>query len=144
MNNAVKEEHWLETYRSLITLSLEGFRYLALINGGAVVALLAYLGDAGGRLAPRLGCAFLGFLAGLALCGLGLFAGYVTQLWLLSEGGSVREFYKSHRLPLYLGMVLYLASIAAFSVGSWSAVSAFEVADAAQQAPSADAATPRS
>lgn len=37
--------HWLETYKSLITLSIEGFKFSALANGGSAVALLAYLGN---------------------------------------------------------------------------------------------------
>lgn len=33
----------METYKSIITLSIEGFKFAALANGGAAVALLAYL-----------------------------------------------------------------------------------------------------
>lgn len=39
------EEHALETYKSLITVSMEGLKTLLLINGGAVVAMLAFLGQ---------------------------------------------------------------------------------------------------
>lgn len=39
------EQHAAETYRSLIAVSVEGFKTLLLINGGAVVAILAYLGQ---------------------------------------------------------------------------------------------------
>ena len=48
-------EHTSETYRSLISISMEGLKTLLLINGGAVVALLAYLGQSpqGPRLAPH-------------------------------------------------------------------------------------------
>jgi hypothetical protein len=37
--------HYTETYKSLITLSVEGFKFCALANGGAAVALLACLGN---------------------------------------------------------------------------------------------------
>ena len=38
-------DYWLETYKSLITLSIERFKFSAFANGGAAVALLAYLGN---------------------------------------------------------------------------------------------------
>lgn len=38
------EQHAVETYKSLIAISTEGFRALQLLNGGAIVALLTYLG----------------------------------------------------------------------------------------------------
>jgi hypothetical protein len=37
--------HIRETFRGLITISVEVVKMLALINGGAAVALLAYLGS---------------------------------------------------------------------------------------------------
>jgi hypothetical protein len=40
---------WLETYKSLISLSTEGFKFCALANGGAAVAILAYLGNVAAR-----------------------------------------------------------------------------------------------
>ena len=39
----LQKEHALETYRSLISISLAGLKTLLLVNGGAVVALLTYL-----------------------------------------------------------------------------------------------------
>jgi hypothetical protein len=52
----LQKEHALETYRSLIAISLAGLKTLMLINGGAVVALLAYLGQSpqGPSLAPHI------------------------------------------------------------------------------------------
>jgi hypothetical protein len=39
------EWHMTETFKGLITLSVELAKMLALVNGGAAVALLAYLGN---------------------------------------------------------------------------------------------------
>jgi len=39
------EEHALETYKSLIGFGTEGLKAMQLLNGGAIVALLAYLGQ---------------------------------------------------------------------------------------------------
>jgi hypothetical protein len=40
-----QDEHALETFKSLITVSVEGLKTLLLINGGAIVALLAFIGQ---------------------------------------------------------------------------------------------------
>lgn len=117
-----EQEHFLETYRSLITVSLEGFRYLALVNGGAVVAVIAYLGGAD-KPAPDLKGAMLGFIVGLVSCGLALLFAYLTQLRLLNEIGR-EKVATMHTVPLNLAIVLYAVSLAAFSFGAWSAVSA--------------------
>lgn len=42
MATDISNQHWIETYKSLITLAVEGFKFAALANGGAAVALLAY------------------------------------------------------------------------------------------------------
>jgi hypothetical protein len=37
--------HLTETYKSLITLTVEALKMLALINGGAAIAILTYVGN---------------------------------------------------------------------------------------------------
>jgi hypothetical protein len=46
--------HPEETFKSLIAISLELLKMLALVNGGAAVALLAYLGNLASRARLRL------------------------------------------------------------------------------------------
>ena len=123
----VQSEHWLETYRSLIAISTEGFRFSALINGGAAVAILAYLGEvsSGSNTAPDMRCAVGAFLGGLLLCGTSLVFAYVTQLKLLNELREGKPPIIHHGLLLWLSVALFLASLVAFGVGSWSAVGAF-------------------
>jgi hypothetical protein len=41
--------HLEETYKGLIPLSIEAIKMLALVNGGAAVAILAYLGNIAGH-----------------------------------------------------------------------------------------------
>jgi hypothetical protein len=41
--------HLEETYKALIPLSIEAIKMLALVNGGAAVAILAYLGNIAGH-----------------------------------------------------------------------------------------------
>lgn len=43
---SIEDDHALETYKSLISFGTEALKALQLLNGGAIVALLAYLGQA--------------------------------------------------------------------------------------------------
>ena len=75
-------DHWLETYKSLITLSIECFKFSALANGGAAVALLAYLGNIASAtcFAPDMRYPMLAFLIGLTLCGFAMLFGYINAV----------------------------------------------------------------
>ncbi|CAN7777874.1 hypothetical protein LJR290_007917 [Variovorax sp. LjRoot290] len=113
-----------ETYKSLITLSVEGFKFAALTNGGAAVALLSYLGNIAskGAAAPDMRMPMGFFLAGLVCCGIAMFYAYLTQLTLFNEmhvGTSKHAFY------LRASMVLLATSLGCFAVGSWTAVQRF-------------------
>lgn len=124
----IQREHAIETFKSLIQISLAGLKLLALLNGGAAVALLAYLGNVAGKgLSPAdmrlpMGC----YLAGLLFCGLAFTSSYLTQFWLYNESmeqpvpGSV-----SHQFWLWSGMTLALLSLAAFGLGSYLAAVRF-------------------
>ena len=120
-------DHWLETYKSLITLSIESFKFSALANGGAAVALLAYLGNIAGKTtsAADMRCPMLAFLTGITLCGFAMLFGYLTQLKLLNEIGRTERFAIRHSLFLWLAITFFAASIIAFGVGSWQAVIRF-------------------
>ena len=122
------QEHWIETYKSLITISGEAFKFSALINGGAAVAILAYLGNVAGKTAvPDMRGAMLPFLAGVVLCGLGWSAAYLTQYTLFNEErpNSPRLAAQSHKKYLWAAAILYLASLVTFCVGAWEAVTSF-------------------
>ena len=125
MTKDITGDHWLETYKSLIALSIEGFKFAALANGGAVVALLAYLGNVAGKsiTLPDMRCPMAAFLAGLVACGLAMLVAYLTQLALLNEGAERRT--ASHKLFLGAAIVLYICSLVAFGIGSWQAVIRF-------------------
>ena len=76
-----EKEHRIETFKSLIQISLAGLKLLALFNGGGAVALLAYLGNVAGKgfqppdMRLPLGC----YVAGLLFCGLAFAMSYLTQ-----------------------------------------------------------------
>jgi hypothetical protein len=125
MNMEAVQQHWLETYKSLITLSIEGFKFSALANGGAAVAMLAYLGNVAGSKClhpPDMRIPMGAFLAGLAACGFAMLFAYLTQLKLLNEGNSPRPPVLRHTWFLWTAIGLFATSLAAFGVGSWQAV----------------------
>jgi uncharacterized membrane protein YidH (DUF202 family) len=127
-DNTQQQQHWLETYKSLIALSIEGFKFCALVNGGAAVAVLAYLGSIAGSKcvrAPDMRVPMGAFLLGLTACGLAMVFAYLTQLRLLNE---TRQGYNSrpaHTIALWIAVALTVVSLAAFAVGSWQAVIRF-------------------
>ncbi|PKO24812.1 MAG: hypothetical protein CVU35_07405 [Betaproteobacteria bacterium HGW-Betaproteobacteria-8] len=128
MTENQSEVHWMETYKSLITLSIEAFRFSALANGGAAVALLAYLGSVASSsdsVVINLSCPMLAYISGLVLCGLAVLFGYLTQLKLLNEIGRSQRLVVKHTWYLWAAIVFYLASLIAFAWGSYLAVLQF-------------------
>lgn len=124
---AQHDTHLAETYKSMIALSIEGFKFSALANGGACVALLAYLGNVAskGATAPDMRLPMGSFLAGLVLCGCAMLCAYLTQFQLFREerGGYPKA--RTHSRFLWLSVTFYAASIGAFATGSWLAVLRF-------------------
>lgn len=83
----ITNQQWLETYKSLVTLSIEGFKFSALANGGVTIALLAYIGNVAGKGAPvpDMRCPVTAFLTGLVFCGFAMLCAYLTQPKLFGE-----------------------------------------------------------
>jgi ABC-type sugar transport system permease subunit len=81
--------HPEETYKSLITIAIEVLKTLALVNGGAAVAILAYLGNLTSReparSLPNMTWALVSFALGLFLTVLAFIVAYLTQLQLYNE-----------------------------------------------------------
>lgn len=121
-------ERLTESYKALVTLSVEAFRYLALINGGAVVALLAYLGNVEGNNVPDLGTALLWFIGGLVACGIAMAFAYFTQLRLFNDLLLTGKFSTGHKATLWLAILAYITSLSSFSYGAWLAIQAFQCA----------------
>lgn len=117
-------DHALETYRSLITISIEFLRALLLLNGGAIVALLAYLGQVenGAEIAARSTPPLAWFVAGLVLSTAALVGSYLTQLSLYQEGVH-SDSYKGSHIPWLRGTILTgMLALGAFSVGAFAGI----------------------
>lgn len=123
------EWHIEETYKALITISIEALKLLALVNGGAAVAVLTYLGNLAvhsGHL-PNLKPALLWYCGGLLATTLAFVIGYMTQLRLFNEERRRYDgtaFYRLHWIGVWLGILLALFASIAFGFGCYRAASA--------------------
>ena len=111
--------HSQETYKSLMLYGSTSIKFVLLVNGGAVIALLTFLGNLIKNdavhidMAWPMGCFFIGIVVG----GLSNVTAYLTQLRLFNEGQGVR-----HATPyttwLNLTVALIVLSIALFAAGA--------------------------
>jgi hypothetical protein len=120
-----QDEHAIETYKSLVTLSLEGLKAILLINGGAVVAMLTFLGHAqhGEKLAAHMWWPLGFFIGGVICCAFAFIGSYGTQLALYNETVSPALYSgPSHKLVLALTVGLAILSVLCFAGGAFSSI----------------------
>src|SRR5262249_1647758 len=84
MAQTPQDWHLQETYKSLITISVECLKILIVINGGAAVAMLTYIGSLVGRSSPPraadLTPALLSYCFGVFAAALAFILAYLVQL----------------------------------------------------------------
>jgi hypothetical protein len=121
-----KEEHAIETFKSLINISLAGLKLLALLNGGAAVALLAFIGNVSGKglSIPDMRLPMGFFLGGLVFCGIAFLLSYLTQYFLYQEIRGIKT--TSHVVFLIFAFTFSFLSLAAFASGSLLAMWKFQ------------------
>src|ERR1051325_4568668 len=110
----------LETFKSLVQISLTGLRSVILLNGGGAVALLTYFGNLKEKPPWLIGIAIGGYALGLIFSGLALLLSYRTQLILFQEQTQGRP-QGSHIPWLGRNARCALASLWSFTIGSASA-----------------------
>jgi len=111
-------EHTSETYKSMISISVEAMKSLLLINGGAVIAVLTYLGATNNpTLASNATLPLAFFVAGLIFSVFTFVSSYLTQYSLFNE--EVRgEVYTGPKHQVFLGIgFVFLALCLASFVG---------------------------
>lgn len=119
------DEHAIETYKSLISISVEAFKALQWLNGGAVVVLLAYMGQRP-DLAEPARCALTWFVTGLVAATSTFITSYLTQLALYNEDIRKQEYRgPSHALWLWITFAVAMVSLICFSLGAFAGVRAF-------------------
>jgi cobalamin synthase len=125
------EWHRSETYKGLITLAVELLKMLALVNGGAAVAILTFCGNlASHGLSSQLASfkpALIWYCLGLAATVLTFLVVYHTQLQLYAEESERASMKpraskpRRHQIGIWIGTLLILFSIGSFVRGSWLA-----------------------
>jgi hypothetical protein len=121
----VEAEHAVETYKSLISISTEGFKALQLLNGRAVLAVFTYVGQrhTTGPDVLRTALPMGLFVAGLVAGTLVYATSYLTQFALHNENMKRYKVGK-HKKWLWLSFILCLASLALFSFGAFACLDA--------------------
>jgi len=120
-----QDDHALETYKSMISVSGDAIKNLLLINGGAVVAMLAYLGQSsqGPVLAKHAWLPLSLFIAGIFCSLVASWGAYWTQFLLFNESVGGAEGRKpTHMFAVKLSVVIVVLSLASFATGAFSSV----------------------
>jgi hypothetical protein len=120
--------------------SVEDFKMLTLINGGAIIALLTYTGHSTGTdVASKLADAFLAYTGGLVAAALAYLGAYESQGSLMNhdvleayrllgfearDGSNPDDYARRGTIKVYLAMSVCVLSLGAFIAGSWLAMSA--------------------
>jgi hypothetical protein len=134
-NGTPWEWHIAETFKGLINLGIETLKALLLINGGAAVAILAYLGSLASRPSiahlPDVKNALICFAVGVFATALAFITAYFMQLTLYYEERARHEgepFSTRHPIVMGIAALFLVVSAGAFGAGCWIAASAFQVA----------------
>jgi hypothetical protein len=126
-------EHQTETYKSLITISTACFKSLQLLNGGAVIAMLTYLGhneNASFTVISAFKWGLGAFMMGLLFATAAYLPAYLTQLNLHQKNVSNKSM--THHKWLRCALSLCILSLLAFLLAGWFTLGAIgEVAQCA-------------
>ncbi|RXJ95787.1 hypothetical protein CRU94_04005 [Arcobacter sp. AHV-9/2010] len=109
--------HKKETYKSLIHYGTSSIKFVFLVNSGAIIALLTFLGtllEKNSLINTDIKFAFYYFVGGIVSSGIATTFAYLTQLKLYNES--------KHQVFLYISMFFVLIGIVLFCLGSLSAI----------------------
>lgn len=123
----MSEWHEHETYKSMIAYGQGMLRFVFLINGGAIVGVMTFLGHMYEKDGRILGMqpSIIMFLIGILLAGLASACAYLTQFCLFREtiDRVQRKGWTSHVTWVRLTMLMILLSLGCFATGSLTAIS---------------------
>ena len=127
--------HAQETYKSMISISVEGFKLLALLNGGAAAGMLAAFQNLAKSIPPsKLQISIGFFAAGLVFVGVAFLFSYLTQNRLFEEAmGRKKE--GAHRCSLVLAFASCVLSLLCFLGGAGVSVMGLETGEGSVIAP---------
>ena len=122
MSEDFNTQHQLETYKSMVTISIEVFKYLSLLNSGVVIAFLTFANGVAERThhMPHIQPAMIAFVFSLTATALFILFSYLTQFCLFNE--AYQRFWKgTHMIFVVLAAVSFVASICGFICGTMRA-----------------------
>lgn len=124
---------WTKSHELATQYAIEGLRALVLVNGGAVVAILTFAGNAGSdRIKPAL------VANSLAQFAWGLGIALVTMLLAyLAQGSATQGWDRRQNVFELTATVLAFVSIGMFGWGAYTAREGFNTASPAKPAPAA-------
>lgn len=118
-----------EIFKSMVSIATEGLKALLLVNGGAIVALLTFLGNSKNVAASQFVFPSIAFVMGLVLCFFAFCSAYATQFYLYNEQFPEREFSEGSHMKFFWGTAFFVTlSIIAFFLGAYSSVNALSTA----------------
>lgn len=118
MSGNFADDQKLETYKSMISISVEGFKMLALLNGGAAAGILAAFDKIRNSIEPvHLKYGVFWFVLGLISVGCTFFGSYFTQFKLFEELGTGQNVGR-HMIPLKFALAACVLSLLSFAVGA--------------------------
>lgn len=122
----VDKEHNIATYESLISISTEGYKFLGLINGGALIAMLTFVGNlmSKGVKLDSYHLPFYYFSFGLIACGFAMLFGYLTQFLVFNN--------KKEKVSFAISILFYILSLMLFFVGCFKSIDTFKSVDASK------------
>lgn len=111
--------HQQETYKSLMMYGDNAVKFVLLVNGGAILSLLTFLGNflKAGSASVDMAWPMACFLLGVIVGGASHITAYLTQLALFNES-SARPFKRQHTYWLNWSLALVTLGILLFGVGS--------------------------
>lgn len=132
----IEKEHALETYKSLMQYGSGALRFVLLVNGGAAVALLTFVGNVIGKggILPDIRWIMGLFLLGVLLGGFATATSYITQFVLYNEATEQRlpKALGGHMVWLCLSLIFILGGIVSFGAGALLTVLELGAASAAK------------
>ena len=121
--------HKLETYKSMIDYGRGMLRFVFLVNGGAIVGIMTFMGNVYAKTGTVLNMKtpIVIFLLGVLFAGVATATAYMTQFKLFNETvwETKGQGWDSHMRWVAITIALILLSLLAFATGSLLAVSAF-------------------
>lgn len=124
--NDFAHEHRVETYKSMITISIEYYKALLLLNGAAAAGIVASIDKLVKVMSvSSIRWALAWFVVGLVCNAFALYTAWFTQNTLHNENIGSAEV-GSHRTFVVMAAVLSLCSLTAFCLGGVVAVFGIE------------------